>query len=72
MTTKMGTIRYRASFPLKYGDICVRCYKTLAIARREVTKAYKRFQAPERFYATIHSYEFGVKGTVKLIEEIWI
>ena len=66
----MGEIRYRASFPLKYGDVCERCCKTLAIARREVTKAYNRFQAPERFYATIHSYEVGVRGSAKLIEEI--
>ena len=68
----MGEIRYRASFPLKYGDVCERCYKTLAIARREISKAYNRFQAPERFYATIYSYEVGVRGSAKLIEEIWL
>ena len=66
----MGETRYRASFPPKYGDVCIRCYKTLAIARREVMKAYNRFQAPERFYATIHSYEVGVLGSLKLVEEI--
>ena len=71
--TMNKTIRYVAEFPLKYGDICVRSYKSLAIAKREVSKARARFQAPIRFYATIHSYEHftdkvGVKK--KLILEI--
>lgn len=62
---------YIAEFPLKYGDICTRSYKTLAVAKREVTKAYKRFEAPERFYATIHSYDRVTKEN-KLILEVWM
>lgn len=54
----MNKIIYVAEFPLKYGDICVRSYKSLAIAKREVSKAKARFQAPMRFYATIHSHEY--------------
>ena len=62
-------ISYIAEFPLKYGDTCVRSYKSLAVAKREVSKAKARFQAPIRFYATIHKYEHslekvGVKKTL--------
>lgn len=52
--------RYVATFPLKYGDTCVRTYKSFAIAKREITKAYNRFQAPIRFYATIHTIEHAL------------
>lgn len=53
-------IRYVATFPLKYGDECVRSYKSFAIAKREISKAYKRFQAPLKFYATIYEYKHPI------------
>jgi hypothetical protein len=69
----MNKIFYVAEFPLKYGDVCVRVYKSLAIAKREVSKARTRFQAPIRFHATIYSHEHcsGKVGVIKkLILEI--
>lgn len=59
---KTKIVRYVAEFPLKYGDTAVRSYKSLAIAKREVAKAKGRYQAPWRFYATIHSYERSLDG----------
>lgn len=67
----MTKIIYDAEFPLKYGDMCQRTYKSLAIAKREVTKAYKRFQAPDSFYATIHEYNRETKKKT-LVWEVWI
>lgn len=59
---KPKIVRYIAEFPLKYGDIAIRSYKSLAIAKREVAKAKGRYQAPWRFYATIHAYEHSLDG----------
>lgn len=59
---KQKIVRYIVEFPLKYGDVAVRSYKSLAIAKREVTKAKGRYQAPWRFYATIHAYEHSLDG----------
>lgn len=59
---KQKIVRYIVEFPLKYGDVAVRSYKSLAIAKREVSKARSKYQAPWRFYATIHSYEHSLDG----------
>lgn len=58
-----------ATFSLKYGDVCERCYKNQGIALREIRRAYRNYQGCDAFVATLTRYN-KEKGEKELLLDI--
>lgn len=56
--------KYVAGFMLKYGDQCIRSYKSKSAAKRAVENARRNFQAPMRFEAFIDELDNGSRKTI--------